>query len=261
MSLVVDSIHKTYGSQDVLRGIDLTVEPGEFVTVIGHSGCGKSTLLNAIGGLIDVDSGAMSLDDEPISGPGPDRAIVFQSYSLLPWMTVYSNVYEAAASARPDRTKAQTREIVEHYLRSTGLWDQREKKPAQISGGMRQRTAVARGFAVGPKVLLLDEPFGALDALTRAQLQQQLVELWSRDKGETEIVLMVTHGIDEAILLADRVVVMANPPAPSIAAVIEVDLPRPRTKASMAGDPRFHELLAQLTDMLQNELAPPALAA
>jgi len=231
MALEINGIRKTFrtkeGPQDVLRGVDLTVPKGEFVSIIGHSGCGKSTLLNVVGGLLRADSGTVTLDGAPVTGPGPDRAIVFQHYSLLPWMSVYKNVLEAALSSRPDRSREETMEVAERYLRSTGLWVHRDKRPAEISGGMRQRTAVARAFAVGPKVLLLDEPFGALDALTRAHLQGQLVELWS-DESDTETVLMVTHGIDEAIFLADRIVVMSARPG-RVASVYDVDIPRPRS--------------------------------
>jgi len=260
MALEISGVRKTFhtknGSQEVLRGVDLTIEKGEFISVIGHSGCGKSTLLSAIGGLVKPDQGSIVLDGEPVTGPGPDRAIVFQNYSLLPWMSVYDNVYEAAHSARPDRSKSETREATEKYLRSTGLWAHRAKRPDQISGGMRQRAAVARAFSVGPKVLLLDEPFGALDALTRAHLQNQLMDLWGSE-SDTETVVMVTHGIDEAIFLADRVVVMANAPLPSIAAIIDVDIARPRDKAHITSDPRYQEVTEELVYLLQEKLVIP----
>jgi len=258
MALEIAGIRKTFatkhGSQQVLRGVDLTVEHGEFVSIIGHSGCGKSTLLNVVGGLVRQDEGTVTLDGTLVTGPGPDRAIVFQHYSLLPWMTVYSNVYEAAQSSRPDRTRNETKALTEKYLRSTGLWEHRHKRPGEISGGMKQRTAVARAFAVGPKVLLLDEPFGALDALTRARLQQQLVELWSSE-SDTETVLMVTHGIDEAIFLADRIVVMANAPLPSVAEIIDVPIERPRVKEELHAHPAFGRVQERLVHLLQHELA------
>ena len=260
MALEIAGVRKSFrtkaGSQEVLRGVDLTIEKGEFVSIIGHSGCGKSTLLSMLGGLAKADSGSVILDGEPVAGPGPDRAIVFQHYSLLPWMSVYDNVYEAARSARPDRTKELTAELTERYLRSTGLWEHRSKKPGEISGGMKQRTAVARAFAVSPKVLLLDEPFGALDALTRAHLQDQLIELWS-DESDTETVLMVTHGMDEAIFLADRIVVMANAPLPSVAEVIDVKIPRPRDKAEIASEPEYVRVYERLVHLLQHELVIP----
>jgi nitrate ABC transporter ATP-binding subunit len=236
----------------VLRGIDLTVEPGEFVSLIGHSGCGKSTLVRAIGGLLGLDAGAVRLDGNPIKGPGPDRAMVFQNYSLLPRLSLIANVRAAVKAARPDRTKAQAAEAAERYLSAVGLWDAKDKKPSQVSGGMQQRAAVARAFAVEPRVLLADEPFGALDALTRARLQAQLIELWTSE-SDTELVVMVTHGIDEAILLSDRIVVMGNPPGPSIVDVIPVELPRPRDRVSIIDDPHFRQVQERLLHLLTSE--------
>jgi nitrate ABC transporter ATP-binding subunit len=260
MSLEIAGVRKAFftksGVQEVLRGVDLSVAKGEFVSIIGHSGCGKSTLLNVLGGLVRPDFGEVTLDGLPVTAPGPDRAIVFQHYSLLPWMSVYANVFEAAVSARPDRSRDETKELTERYLRSTGLWSHRHKRPGEISGGMKQRTAVARAFVVGPKVLLLDEPFGALDALTRAHLQEQLVELWNSE-SDTETVLMVTHGIDEAIYLADRIIVMANAPLPSVAELIEVKIPRPRERSELPTHPEYLRVHQRLTDLLQRELVIP----
>ncbi len=259
MSLEIRGVEKSFagrnGVQPVLSGVDLSVERGEFVSLIGHSGCGKSTLLNIIAGLQRPDAGEISLDGVPVTEPGPDRAMVFQHYSLLPWMSIYDNVREAAASARPDRTKGDNDSIVERYLRVVGMWPHRSKRPGQVSGGMQQRAAVARAFAVGPKVLLLDEPFGALDALTRGRLQQQLVELWSGESN-TETVMMVTHGLDEAVYLADRVVVMAAPPLPSVIEVIDVDIKRPRDKATIVHDPEYQRVYDRLGHLLMHELAP-----
>ena len=250
--LEIKNLWKTFAGQDVLRGIDLSVSQGEFVSFIGHSGCGKSTLLNVVGGLLEADGGEVLLDDKAVTEPGPDRAMVFQNYSLLPRLSLLANVREAARAARPERSAATQDEIVERYLTAVGLWGHRNKRPAQVSGGMQQRTAVARAFAVGPRLLLLDEPFGALDALTRARLQQQLVELWG-DESETETVLMVTHGIDEAILLADRIVVMGNPPGPSIVDVIPVDLVRPRNRVTIGDDPAFRMVQERLMSLLAAE--------
>jgi nitrate ABC transporter ATP-binding subunit len=250
--LELKNLWKSYGGQDVLRGVNLTVSQGEFVSFIGHSGCGKSTLLNVVGGLTEADGGEVTLDGRAVTEPGPDRAMVFQNYSLLPRLSLLANVREAAKAGRPERSAAVQDEVVERYLRAVGLWEHRDKRPAQVSGGMQQRTAVARAFAVGPRLLLLDEPFGALDALTRARLQQQLVELWG-DESETETVLMVTHGIDEAILLADRIVVMGNPPGPSVVDVIPVDLARPRNRATMADDPAFRRVQERLMELLTAE--------
>ncbi len=250
--LELKNVWKSFNGQDVLRGVDLAVGQGEFVSFIGHSGCGKSTLINAVGGLMAIDAGELSLDGKAITEPGPDRAMVFQNYSLLPRLSLLANVREAAKAARPERTSAQTDEVVERYLNAVGLWEHRNKRPAQVSGGMQQRTAVARAFAVSPRLLLLDEPFGALDALTRARLQQQLVDLWQHE-STTETVLMVTHGIDEAILLADRIVVMGNPPGPSIIDIIPVDLPRPRDRASVIDEPAFRMVQERLMALLTAE--------
>ncbi len=243
--------------QEVLRGVDLTVGQGEFVSLIGHSGCGKSTLLNVVAGLLRPNAGRVTLDGKVIDRPGPDRAMVFQNYSLLPRLSLLANVREAVRAARPDRPKERTDEIVERYITAVGLWEHRDKRPAQISGGMQQRTAVARAFAVSPRLLLLDEPFGALDALTRARLQQQLVELWSHE-SETETVLMVTHGIDEAVLLADRIVVMANPPQPSVIEVLPVPIARPRDRVSIVEDPAFRTIQERLMALLTAEAAAAA---
>jgi nitrate ABC transporter ATP-binding subunit len=251
MTLEIRGVEKWFAGQHVLRSIDLTVESGEFVSLIGHSGCGKSTLLNVVGGLVRPDGGQALLDGELITGPGPDRAMVFQSYSLLPRLSIEANVREAVRAARSDRPRSWGDEMTERYLTAVGLWEHRHKRPHQVSGGMAQRAAVARAFAVGPRILLLDEPFGALDALTRARLQTQLVELWGNE-SDTETVLMVTHGIDEAILLADRIVVMANPPFASVRAVLDVPIDRPRDRASVGSHPAFgrvqQELLAILAE-------------
>ena len=256
MALIVNDIWKTFPHrshpQTVLRGVDLQVKPGELVALIGHSGCGKSTLLKAIGGLLPTDSGTITLDDVAIEGPGPDRAMVFQQYSLLPRLSLIDNVRYAVRAARPDWTNATADTASEKYLTAVGLWAHKDKRPSQVSGGMQQRTAVARAFAVEPRALLLDEPFGALDALTRARLQTQLIDLW-QSESETEIVVMVTHGIDEAILLSDRIVVMGNPPGPSVIDVIPVDLPRPRDRVSVIDDPHFREVQTRLLDILMRE--------
>jgi nitrate ABC transporter ATP-binding subunit len=256
VALTVDGVWKTFphkgNPQSVLRGVSFDVQPGEFVSLIGHSGCGKSTLLNVVGGLTSPTSGLVTLDGERITGPGPDRAFVFQSYSLLPRLSLLANVREAVRAARPDRGKPWADEMTERYLTAVGLWDHKDKRPAQVSGGMAQRTAVARAFAVGPRLLLLDEPFGALDALTRARLQSQLIELWGSE-SDTETVLMVTHGIDEAILLADRVVVMAGPPYPSVRQVIDVPVPRPRDRSTIAEHPAYHGIQQRLLGILAED--------
>ncbi|MBL7628267.1 ABC transporter ATP-binding protein [Frankia sp. CN6] len=253
--LEIDGLHMSFpgrrgiAPQHVLRGVDLQVGQGEFVSLIGHSGCGKSTLLNVVAGLLRPNSGRVLVGGQPVTAPGPDRAMVFQNYSLLPRLSLLANVREAARSANPQAPRERIDETVERYLSAVGLWEHRNKRPRQVSGGMQQRTAVARAFAVGPRILLLDEPFGALDALTRARLQEQLLELWANE-STTETVLMVTHGIDEAILLADRIVVMGNPPQPSIVDIIPVELPRPRDRVTVIDDPAYRQVQQRLLDLL-----------
>lgn len=235
--------------QHVLRNVDLIIDKGEFISLIGHSGCGKSTLLNVIAGLITPDGGTITLDNVPVTGPGPDRAVVFQNYSLLPRLNLIDNVATAVRSARRDRSASQAAAMAEHALRAVGLWEHRLKRPNEISGGMQQRTAVARAFAVEPQVLLLDEPFGALDALTRARLQAQLIDLW-KNESTTETVIMVTHGIEEAIFLSDRIIVMAGPPEESVVEIIDVPLARPRERATMIDDPAYHNVYEHLFGVL-----------
>jgi nitrate ABC transporter ATP-binding subunit len=235
--------------QPVLRAVDLMVSSGEFVMFIGHSGCGKTTLLNIVAGLVAPSGGGVSVDGQPVTGPGPERAMVFQNYSLLPRLSLFQNVRVAVRSARPEWPAERVDTMVERYLTAVLLWKHRHKRPSQVSGGMAQRAAVARAFAVGPRTLLLDEPFGALDALTRSRLQQQLIDLWD-DEGETETVLMVTHSLDEAILLADRIVVMANPPHPSVRTVIDVPIPRPRDSVEILRHPAYDGIRQQLVDLL-----------
>jgi nitrate ABC transporter ATP-binding subunit len=247
-----DTRGKKGGTQHVLRDVDLTIQTGEFVSLIGHSGCGKSTLLNVVAGLVGAEAGEVTLDGEPVTGPGPDRAIVFQNYSLLPRMSLFDNVRVAVRSARRDQSGDWADEHAQRYLRAVGLWEHREKRPNEVSGGMQQRTAVARAFAVEPRVLLLDEPFGALDALTRARLQLQLIDLW-QSESKTETVIMVTHGIEEAIFLADRIVVMSGPPGPSVLDDIRVPLARPRDRAAMIDDSAYHQVYDRLVTLLSEQ--------
>ncbi len=253
MTLRINNLWKSYstasGMQHVLRGVDIEIPAQRFVTLIGHSGCGKSTLLNVVGGLTKADHGSAALDGDVVTGPGPDRAFVFQHYSLLPRLSLVDNVAVAVRASRPEWSTDRVDGQIERYLSAVGLWEQRTKRPGQVSGGMQQRCAVARAFAVEPRVLLLDEPFGALDALTRGRLQQQLVELW-QSGSDTEIVLMVTHGVDEAVLLSDRILVMGNPPEPSILADITVDFPRPRTQDMISLHPQARALTRELLGLL-----------
>ncbi|WP_135468035.1 ABC transporter ATP-binding protein [Crenalkalicoccus roseus] len=221
----------------VLRAVDLRIRRGEYVTVIGHSGCGKSTLLNVVAGLLLASEGGVVLAGTEVTEPGPDRAVVFQNHSLLPWLTVYENVRLAV-----DRTvgrgmsRAERDAWTRENLALVRMEAHSQKRPAEISGGMKQRVGIARALAMRPKVLLLDEPFGALDALTRAHLQDQVMDIHAR-LGTT--VLMITHDVDEAVLLSDRIVMMTNGPAATIGDILEVDLPRPRDRLVLASDPRF----------------------
>jgi nitrate/nitrite transport system ATP-binding protein len=239
------------GTFDALTGINLTIERGEFVTLIGHSGCGKSTLLNLVAGLLQPTAGALILAEREIGGPGPDRGVVFQNHSLLPWLTCFENVHLAVERVFQEKLKEKTHAALE----LVGLSHAEHKYPHEISGGMKQRVGIARALAMEPKMLLLDEPFGALDALTRATLQDELMRIVERT-GST--VLMVTHDVDEAVLLSDRVVMMTNGPAARIGDVLEVTLPRPRERLTLAHDARFMELRAKVLEFLYEKQAHKA---
>jgi nitrate/nitrite transport system ATP-binding protein len=234
------------GSFVALDRIDLTIRKGEFVSLIGHSGCGKSTLLNLVAGLIMPTEGGILLAEREIAGPGPDRGVVFQNHSLLPWLTCFDNVYLAVERVFAEK-KAQLRERTHKALALVGLTHAEAKYPHEISGGMKQRVGIARALAIEPKVLLLDEPFGALDALTRATLQDELVRI-VESTGAT--VLMVTHDVDEAVLLSDRIVMMTNGPAARIGGIVEVDLERPRERLALAASARYMELRQTVMDFL-----------
>lgn len=253
-SLDIRSVGMTFRSGTpftALRDVSLNIRRGEFISLIGHSGCGKSTLLSILAGLHRPTEGAVLLDGIQVQGPGPDRGVVFQSYSLLPWMTVYTNVREAVESVHHHTmTKAEIDERVETTLRAVGLWEHRKKHPPHISGGMKQRVAIARAFAIEPKVLLLDEPFGALDALTRGSLQDELLNLWSHTR-RVETVVMVTHDIDEAIYLSDRIAVFSNGPAATIAEMIPVTIPRPRDKRKMVHLREYADVKDRLMQLLE----------
>ena len=255
--LHIDRVGKdfAFGRETVtaVRDVTLEVRHGEFLAFIGHSGCGKSTVLNMIAGIHSPSTGAIRLAGRTVSCPGPDRAMVFQGYSLLPWLTVEDNVFQAVDAVFQDRMSApDKRERAERFLRMVNLWEHRKKRPSEISGGMRQRTAIARAFAVEPDVLLLDEPFGALDALTKGFLHDELLALW-RGEGRRQTILMVTHDIDEAIYLADRVMVMTDGPAATVRELIPIPLARPRDKRSVMHDPRYLAIKEHLLSLLQKE--------
>ena len=245
----------TGGQAVIVRDFDLTLEPGEFVCLIGHSGCGKSTVLSMVAGLTPATDGWMSLDGSPITGPGPDRGVVFQSPCLLPWMTAFENVLLGVEQVHTKLSRKERQELVAHYLALVGLGDALHKRPAELSAGMRQRVGIARAFALEPKMLLLDEPFGMLDSLTRFELQQALIDLWAQNQ---KTALMVTHDVDEALFLADRVVMMTNGPAARVGGVLHVPFPRPRDRTAVLEHPDYYPLRDQLLSFLEAQDRRPS---
>ena len=236
------------GSFHALRDINLTVSKGEFITLIGHSGCGKSTLLNLIAGLTLPTAGALICDNREIAAPGPERAVVFQNHSLLPWLTCFDNVHLAVERVfAATESKARLVERTLAALALVGMDHAAQKRPHEISGGMKQRVGIARALAMEPKVLLLDEPFGALDALTRAKLQDELLKIVARTRSTT---VMVTHDVDEAVLLSDRIVMMTNGPAATIGEILSVELMRPRHRIELADDTRYVHHRKEVLDFL-----------
>jgi nitrate/nitrite transport system ATP-binding protein len=236
-----------HGPVKVVDGFDLKIRKGEFVSIIGHSGCGKSTVLSMAAGLNDISEGVIVLDGREVNTAGPDRGIVFQAPSLVPWLSAYENVGLGVEQVFPHAARQERKDIVEHYLDRVGLMDAAHKKAAELSNGMKQRVGIARAFALSPKLLLLDEPFGMLDSLTRWDLQEVLMEVWTRTKVTA---MLVTHDVDEAILLADRVVMMTNGPNARVGKVLEIDLPRPRTRKMLLEHPDYYGLREQLLGFL-----------
>ena len=235
------------GPFTALRDVNLKISKGEFVSLIGHSGCGKSTVLNIVAGLHQATSGGVILDNAEVKEPGPERAVVFQNHSLLPWLTVYKNVELAVKQTLRGKSKAEIKDWVMHNLELVHMTHAIDKLPSEISGGMKQRVGIARALAMEPKVLLMDEPFGALDALTRAHLQDSLMDIHA-DLGNT--VIMITHDVDEAVLLSDRIVMMTNGPAATVGEILDINLPRPRDRLVLADNPEYnhyrHEVLTFL---------------
>jgi len=248
----LSNLTKTYptpkGPAVIVKDFNLRIKKGEFVTLIGHSGCGKSTVLSMLAGLNEITDGGIILAGRELAGPGPDRGVVFQSPCLLPWMTAFENVMIGVEQVFFTATKEERQQIVEYYLTVVGLGESMHKKPAELSQGMRQRVGIARAFALKPKMLLLDEPFGMLDSLTRYELQQVLIELWRKNKITA---LMVTHDVDEALFLSDRVICMTDGPAAEVGDILEVNFPRPRERKAVMEHPDYYKLREHLIEFLE----------
>ncbi|MBP1839801.1 ABC transporter ATP-binding protein [Formosa algae] len=251
--LDLNQLKKVYptpkGDYVVLEDLNLKIMKEEFVTIIGHSGCGKTTMLSMIAGLNEISGGSISVLGNRIKGPGPDRGVIFQSPSLMPWMTALQNVLLGVNQVFPDATKAQRNDIAKYYLQKVGLEDAFHKKAADLSQGMQQRVGIARAFAIKPKVLLLDEPFGMLDSLTRGELQDILIEIWNKEKITA---VMITHDVDEAIFLADRVVMMTSGPKAKIGDVLNIEFERPRTRKSVLEHDDYYKYRKHLIDFLEH---------
>ncbi|WP_348719659.1 ABC transporter ATP-binding protein [uncultured Alcanivorax sp.] len=245
------------GQFEALKDVNLKIDAGEFVSLIGHSGCGKSTVLNIVAGLLQATQGGVILDRKEVTEPGPERAVVFQNHSLLPWLTAFENVELAVKQVfRKTKSKKEIRDWVEHNLSLVHMAHAMDKKPDEISGGMKQRVGIARALAMQPQVLLMDEPFGALDALTRAHLQDSLMDIHAQ-LGST--VIMITHDVDEAVLLSDRIVMMTNGPSATIGEILDVNLPRPRDRLALADDVTYNRCRQRVLQFLydkQRKVAP-----
>jgi len=245
--LELKNVSKGFGGAPVLKDINLSIEKGEFVAIVGFSGAGKSTLINMITGLLRPDSGSATLNDLEITGPGPDRGIVFQNYSLLPWLSVFENILLAVEQVNPNWSAAKKTEHVEKYIAMVNLTPARDQRPGELSGGMRQRVSVARALAMNPQILLLDEPLSALDALTRATLQDEISRIWSEDK---KTVVMITNDPDEGIYLADRIIPLTAGPGATLGPSLTVEIPRPRDRKAINHDPRFKQLRRDVIEFM-----------
>lgn len=236
------------GSFRALQNVDLKIQQGEYISLIGHSGCGKSTVLNIVAGLLQATEGGAVLNGKEVTEPGPERAVVFQNHSLLPWLTAYENVELAVNQVfKGKKSKAEMKQWIEHNLELVHMSHAMHKRPDEISGGMKQRVGIARALAMEPQVLLMDEPFGALDALTRAHLQDSLMEI---QKELNNTVIMITHDVDEAVLLSDRIVMMTNGPAATIGEILDIELERPRNRIQLADDPTYNRYRQQVLSFL-----------
>lgn len=243
----LEKLKKQYGDVVIFDDVDISIKKGEFVCIIGHSGCGKSTILNVLAGLDEPSGGAVIMDGREVAGPSLDRGVVFQHYSLLPWLTTLQNVSFGVTARNPEWSKSQVEEHSKRYLEMVGLTAALYKKPSELSGGMRQRVSIARAFATSPKLLLLDEPFGALDALTRGVIQDELIKIWSETQ---QTVFMITHDVDESILLADRVLLMTNGPDARVAESVKINIPRPRNRANIIEDKGYYQIRNHLVNFL-----------
>jgi len=250
--LEISQLNKTYdtpkGPAVIVENFDLRIRKGEFITLIGHSGCGKSTVLAMLAGLAELTYGGIVLAGREVTGAGPDRGVVFQSPCLLPWLTAFDNVMLGVNQVYYTASREERHQIAEYYLTVVGLADAMHKRPNELSQGMRQRCGIARAFALSPKMLLLDEPFGMLDSLTRYELQEVLLDLWQKDQ---KTAIMVTHDVDEALFLSDRIVMMTNGPAATVGDILEIKFPRPRSRKQLMEDPEYYRLREHLITFLE----------
>ena len=257
--LHIDHVTMNFPTKDgefcALDDVNFSINQGEYISIIGHSGCGKSTVLNIVAGLLKASKGGVVLENKEINGPGPERAVVFQNHSLMPWLSVYENVALAVRRVfKGKKSKAEMKDWIIHNLNLVHMEHAMDKLPSEISGGMKQRVGIARALAMQPKVLLMDEPFGALDALTRSHMQDSLMEIQAKLNNT---IIMITHDVDEAVLLSDKIIMMTNGPAATIGEVLEIDLPRPRDRVGLANNPTYNHYRQQILGFLYERHAKP----